>query len=189
MYLVFDLETTGLPEFRKGLRRYYDPESSSDRYSKSRIVSVAWILFNDRDQTIRARHALIRPTGFVSDDSSIATSIHGITSEALERFGEDFVEVFSDFYRDIQLADCVVGHNVDFDLNVLRAELSARSVARDLSQHLKKKRKRCTKDLGSGKRLGELYKELIGDDLEGAHNALVDVEACAVCYSILKDVG
>jgi len=186
-YMVFDLETTGLPDFKSGKNRFYCPEKEFNKYYKSRIVSVGWLLYKEDGELLRSRHAIIKSVGFVSDDTSIASHIHGITKNVIEDYGENFESVFSSFLEDLKIADRVVGHNVDFDINVLRAEVNIRKSVVEINTILKNKEKICTKTLGKGKKLTQLYLDLFGEHLLGAHNALIDSEACAACYNILKN--
>ncbi|KAG2485899.1 hypothetical protein HYH03_015344 [Edaphochlamys debaryana] len=86
---------------------------------------------------------------------------------------------------------CVLlaGHNVGFDLAVVGSELW-RLGRHDQARALLAHPAACTGALcklllGGFRRLGELYSELTGNELEGAHNALADTEACAVCLQHL----
>ena len=62
MNFVFDTETTGLPA-RKSYDDYYAPENL-EKYDKSRIVSIAWILFSG-PRIISKNYFVIRPEGFL----------------------------------------------------------------------------------------------------------------------------
>ena len=52
-----------------------------------------------------------------------STQIHGITNEMSREKGKMVKGVLNDFFCDLQSADLLVGHNVSFDINMMKVEL------------------------------------------------------------------
>jgi DNA polymerase III epsilon subunit-like protein len=91
-------------------------------------------------------------------------------------------------------ARALVAHNIDFDTNVVGAEL----VRAEIDNPLPEKRRRCTMKESAdycklpGKygykwpSLTELHEILFGSPFEGAHDAAADCLACMNCFFELK---
>jgi DNA polymerase III epsilon subunit-like protein len=185
-YLVFDTETTGLPQFERH-RRGFPPPSAFARYDCSRVVSIAWMLVRATDHVVVWEDkGLVRPEGF--DIPAQATAIHGITTARALAEGEPFDDIMRRFST--CLSGEVVGHNVDFDVHVLGAELARRGAkwAECLARLLKAKRT-CTMamaknvlDLAANPKLGVLHRLLFDEPPAGPlHDAQVDTLACFRC--------
>jgi DNA polymerase III epsilon subunit-like protein len=93
--------------------------------------------------------------------------------------------------RFLNTTDVVVGHNIEYDEQVIRDELARLGRAGDYQpmKSMKSSTEYC-KLQGRGfafksPRLGELYKHLFGEWFEGAHDAMVDVEATSKSFSEL----
>lgn len=104
--LLFDTETTGLPKSRKSARQ--GPNNWPH------LVSIAWILLDD-DRVVEEKYRIVKPKGWTIPEDS--TKIHGITNEKANAEGVSLDSVIQEFLA-IQ-ADCLVAHNLEFDLNVL----------------------------------------------------------------------
>ena len=104
--VVFDVESTGL-------------DTTVDE-----IVQIAAIRLN-RDGSIKSKfNHLVKPTRAVG--TSVA--VHGITDENLAANGQDPREVFTEFMKFAEGA-VLVGHNVNYDLNILTSQMSRLSMA------------------------------------------------------------
>lgn len=106
--LFFDTETTGLPVWKE----------PSDHPDQPHIVDIAIDLW-DGDQLTRQFDAIVNPGIEIPEDVS---SIHGITTEMARDTGitkEALLEAFMDM---AQGADLIVGHNVSFDIRMIRIE-------------------------------------------------------------------
>ncbi len=200
MYLAFDTETTGLPA-RKSYSDYYPPEKL-EKYDRSRIVSIAWILFSD-SETFAKHYYVIKPNGFVIDDRSKATEIHGITQEIADKDGVDLLSVLKALYIDLSRCETLVAHNLQFDKNILLSEIHRLlqqegspdpTLEKLLASYLSKKEfctmKKTINIVGAlnknGRlkypRLDELHTHYFGTNVLNAHNALADTEACCRCF-------
>ena len=177
-YLFFDTETTGLP------KNYNAPASDTDNWP--RLVQLAWLVTDEKGEVISKHNYIVKPDGFIIPLA--ASAVHGIEhSKALE-VGEDLLEVLKSFAESMDLhKPTVVGHNVSFDINVLAAEF----IRRGMKPALLEAESYCTMketinfcDLPNKKypKLIELHRKLFKTDFDGAHDALVDVLACAKCF-------
>ena len=101
-FCVFDTETTGT-----------DPD-------KDRIVQLSAIKFNlsNKQITEKSRFNIYINPQMLMDDKVI--NIHGITNEFIKDF-ETESEQFEDIYNFFGDAPIVIGHNIGFDNNFLKA--------------------------------------------------------------------
>jgi len=211
-YIVFDTETTGLPE-RKSYEIYY-PYTQLKKYEFSRLVSIAWAVYDDSEKII-SRYFIIKPEGFTINNSSKATEIHGITKEIAAEEGVDIHTVFLALLGDIDVENLqtLVAHNLEFDWHILLSEISRISrgknsqekvlVADDLMKLVHSLKKHCTMKMGTSvvkipqrySRSGwkypsmqELHEHLFGARFTDAHNAEADMLACNACYQRLVGI-
>lgn len=182
MYLIFDTETTGLP------RNYNAPVTDLDNWP--RVVQLSWQLHAADGSLISAQDYIVKPEGFTIPFNS--EKIHGISTERALAEGYPLSEVLTLFNQDLAKTKLVVGHNVDFDINITAAEF----IRADIKSRLLETRKLDTKDVstdyckipgGRGGRykwptLSELHKKLFGVAFDGAHNSAFDVDATARCF-------
>ena len=189
MLLFLDTETTGLPKY-----------SATDPIEKwPRVVQLAWSLY-DSDGTRESRNSfIIYPTDFAIPLDS--ARIHGITTERAKAEGVSLFKVLPQFNADVEKAETVVAHNLDFDLPIVTTEF----LRCGLETGLMNKQYFCTmksSDIinwcklpaNSGRgykypKLNELYSHLFEPEFVDSHNASADVEACAKCYFELKRRG
>jgi DNA polymerase III epsilon subunit-like protein len=128
--LVFDTETTGLPErvpgAQWGTAGEYWPYNMNEKYDNSRIVSIAWSFIRSYDKDIlegdSIKHYIRYPEGFTE---ILTTAIHGISMEQAKREGVPFADIFENcgLADAIYNADYIIAHNVMFDLHILQNEL------------------------------------------------------------------
>lgn len=187
MYLIFDTETTGLP------KRYEAPLTDSDNWP--RCVQLAWQLHNRAGGLIEQNAFLIKPDGFIIPFD--AETVHGISTDLAEKEGQPLKMVIQLFLEVLGKADFLVGQNLQFDVNILGAELHRLGIENTLSQ--KPILDTCTEvtaellKLPGGRggkfklpTLSELHQYLFDEKIEEAHNASADVEATARCFFELK---
>src|SRR5690606_11863994 len=104
----YDTETTGFP------KRNDAPLTDFDNWP--RMVQIAWQLHGEMGEFIEAKNFIIKPEGF--DIPYGAEKIHGIsTKKALEE-GHPLDEVLNQFNEAIKQAAFIVGHNVQFYINI-----------------------------------------------------------------------
>lgn len=197
--LVFDVETTGLPVRESYYKRFPEPRKF-EFYNGSRIVELAYKVYNDKNQLVKALSVLIKPNDFEIQNSDI----HGITQEMAVKYGTRIDIALANFLIDVDNVDLLVSHNIDFDLSIVLAEMW-RMISLGQNTHninyldietLSSKKNVCTMKEGQ-KQLGylrypklvDLYKTLCGNtNWKQEHRALDDVDKCAQCYFKLNIV-
>ena len=183
MYLIFDTETTGLPKNWKA------PITDTDNWP--RCVQIAWQLHDEMGELIEDQNYLIKPDNFEIPYES--QKIHGISTELALEAGKTLNEVLEKFNQSLEKSSFVIGHNVNFDINVIGCEFYRKQLKNGLSS--KKLLDTCTEDTallcelpgGRGGKyklptLIELYEFLFESSFKEAHNATADVEATARCF-------
>lgn len=120
----------------------------------------------------------------------LITKITGINDEMVED-APSFPEIYDDLCDFVLGEREVVGHNVNFDMNVLRHELRrigfelnfpwpcVRTCTIEMSYSIKNKRLK----------LGQLHELATGRAHEGSHRAKADVLATIECYKWLLSEG
>ena len=103
--LVFDTETTGLPESRN--------TSILETEKWPHIVQISWILYDCVNKEVLNVQDHIISCGV--DIPAESSAIHGIDNSMAQRKGVDLVPVMDAFDHDLQVADKVVAHNLSFD--------------------------------------------------------------------------
>ncbi len=184
MYLFFDAETTGVP------KNYKAPVSDLNNWP--RLVQIAWLITDAKGQELTSSEYVIKPHGFTIPPP--ATKIHGITTEQALREGTDLSPVLDLIAQDIDNASTLVAHNIQFDEKILGAEF----IRAGHPNYMEKKRRKCTMKSATNycripgqygykwPTLQELHRKLFVEDFSGAHDAMIDVRACAKCYFELK---
>jgi DNA polymerase-3 subunit alpha len=166
MYLIFDTETTGLP------KRWNAPLSDSDNWP--RCIQIAWQLHDENGTLIEHQDYLIQPEGF------------NIPYDAEKIMIEKFME-------SLAKSKFIVGQNVDFDLNILGAELYRLGIESTLPNYpvldtcTETTAQLCKIPGGRGGKfklptLTELHEFLFSETFQEAHNATADVEATSRCF-------
>ena len=187
MYLIFDTETTGLP------KNYNAPHTDLDNWP--RLVQIAWQLHDNKGNLLSDQNFIIKPVGFTIPFNSV--KIHGITTERALEEGKDLAEALQVFEEDIRKAQLLIGHNIEFDLNIMGAEFVRAALETKMwdTSHY------CTKDEttdfvqipgGRGGKfkwptLTELHTKLFGKAFDDAHDAAYDVDATSRCFFGLID--
>lgn len=179
-YLFFDVETTGLP------RDWKAPMKDLDNWP--RVISLAFILISDTGLPLMEKHLLIRPDGWVMPEADFWKE-NGFSQEKSMEEGIPIAEALAEFVMAVNQAQVMVAHNMNFDYNVIGAEMLRGGIKAE-----GKRVKVCTMNSSielcqlPGRfgykfpKLIELYQFLFKKDFEGAHDALVDVRACSECF-------
>jgi DNA polymerase-3 subunit alpha len=190
--LCFDVETTGLPKFKNdGVSRYYDP-CHTKFYDSSRVVSISWILSDDKDHNILSTdNFIVKPDKFIIPQFSI--NIHNITNNMAHTKGKNMRYVLDQFYEDICLADILVGHNVEFDINVIKSEMFRYNKI-NMCTTMDEKIKQCTLQIGQKflnigfrPKLEFLFEKLFNEKPKNCHNSLYDSLYSMNCYFEMKE--
>ncbi len=185
MYLVFDTETSGLPQGR-------DPKQPS-HFATARLVSISWIVL-DADLNVQQKGTkLVYPADFVIGPGSVA--VHGISQAYALQNGEPVHNVLDAFYEALAPCSTLVAHNISFDIGVILSECY-RSSRYDIAKKLEKCAKYCTMAKGrellhlkKSPKLAELHEALYNEGITNAHDAEFDTHYCARCFQALKKLA
>lgn len=200
--MIFDTETTDLcPKY------IHLNMDNVDKWPS--IMQLSYIMFNEETNRItKIRDYIIKiPENIPISDDSI--KIHGITREFSVNNGVDILPVLFEFMSDFEKAGKILGHNLEFDLKLLKAE-----IMRKIKYELYYFEKVCfeeylayihnfksyictmreTTDLCGIERtnrrgkyikfpsLNELHFKLFETTPKNLHNALNDILVCLRCY-------
>lgn len=193
--LFIDTETTGLP-LNNNL-------PYTDLKNWPYLVQVALIIEDDNYGILAKRNIILKPNGYTIPES--ATKIHGISNERAVKNGEDRDKVISFLDLALYKSDIIIGHNVSFDLNVIKSEIIR---IKGIENALFKKKKHIVIDtMKMGRnickipnlsfhtrlslpnkypKLDELYYKLFNKHFNNQHDAMADVQAAYDCYYELK---
>jgi len=202
-YLIFDTETTGLPNYKLPVNHTSQPH----------IVQLAALLCDDIGQTYGQINLIIEP---VVEVPKIASDIHGITTEIAQLTGVNIAVALQCFTALYDKCDMLVAHNIEFDLQMIRryypydlagqkwfdykpgfcTKLNSTAIVKaplnDRQLAAKARNPGWTPPGGwpeyKDPTLAECYKHFFNKEIEGAHNAMVDVEACRDVFLSLKKV-
>lgn len=183
MYLIFDTETTGIPHNKTA------PITDLDNWP--RLVQIAWQLHDRNGKLLSQHNYIVQPDGF--DIPYKAEQIHGISTKRAREEGHDLMSVLASFIQDLSRTSLLVGHNIEFDINIIGAEFIRRQLAPEQFLNIAKvdtgiaSTEFCQLSGGIGGRLKmprllELHEKLFNKGFGDAHDASYDVAATARCF-------
>ena len=189
MYLIYDTETNGLPQYYKA------PSTETDNWPK--MVSIAYMVCSEDGEKLFQGYFEIKPTWSKSDHDLVAQRTHGLSYEHLMQNGVDVKEVISRIIPHLYYCQYHIGHNLNYDSNILACEMfrnNTLGVANKTTHYI------CTMQASTDyckipnpkykgykwPKLTELYDKLFMEEVEDAHNALADVKATQRCFFELK---
>ena len=183
MYLAFDTETTDLPRSHLERTHPFQPH----------LIQFAGIVVDEMGYELDRLVTLVkpRPRAILSAEAYAA---HGISLERAGLEGMDPVDVFHWFTAKAACADRIIGHNVQFDIQIMTI-LGARLTGEvwvppcpifcTMSHAAPKVNLPPTaRMLAAGRNhpksptLSECVSHFFGEELPDAHDAGADVEAC-----------
>ncbi len=193
--LVFDTETTGLPEKEASI------------YDKSKwpyIVQLSYILYD-----LSNNSSLIK-NNYIKLDKSVTISqesfnIHNISREILDEQGINIITALKEFNECLKICDIVVGHNISFDKRLIFVECFRHNVTQYFTQFINNQKihkpEFCTMKNTTqfckverlsktnqvyikNPKLSELYLILFPNEPlpKDLHNSLIDVAITLRCY-------
>lgn len=178
MSLILDTDTTGLAMCSNYKNLY--------RYNNCRIVQLSYMLCDEDFNCINMYDTIIKANGFKIFNSYI----HGIT-DSIAKTGNDFIKEAKIFMIALKKVSHIIAHNAPFDMNVIKSELYRHNLL-DIIEELNKKEVICTmrttKNIANIKaktklgktyikmpKLNELFSNIVGEELQNAHNSKYDV--------------
>jgi DNA polymerase III epsilon subunit-like protein len=112
-YIATDTEGSGLFDYYK----------AADAPGQPRLAAIGMILVDENLNETERHSFLIKPNGWVFDNSSEAAQVNGLTHERLMDEGIDVKTALRIYGDAIDNRRIVVGHNVLHDLKMMRAEM------------------------------------------------------------------
>lgn len=193
--LFYDTETTGLPLFN---------EPSDDPRQPHLVQLAAALVDVDTRRTVASMDVIVRPDGFAIPDD--VSKIHGITTAHAAEVGVPeamAIAMLLDLWGGNRIR---VAHNEDFDARIVRIGL-LRHAGRETAERWARGAAQCTARLSTpilklpptermraaGRfhhktpNLGEAYRHFTGQELQNAHTALADVQACMAVFFAMQD--
>jgi DNA polymerase-3 subunit epsilon len=195
MILFFDTETTG----------FVDDRMPPGHECQPHIVQLAALLTDSDGKEYAAFNSVVQVPADVMVPAA-ASGVHGITTHISHTFGIYPTAANYMWDRMAQMAHTIVAHNIKFDRAVMETAFMRRppvnskaGIPTDLNSRHADKAWVCTMEMASPilnlpptdrmkaagfdkpkpPKLEECVKYFFGEDLDGAHDALVDVRACA----------
>lgn len=113
--LVFDTETTGLPQ-----TKILNPDTL---YQWPTIVQFSYVIYDiSLNEIMESKDYIIKvPEHVLIPEDS--TKIHGINNEISSNKGILIDIVLNEFFYYLRNVDCIIGHNIKFDINMINVEL------------------------------------------------------------------
>ncbi len=188
--LIFDTETTGLPNKKYGGSKY------------GYIVQISWIMIDlSTHKLLKTRDYIIRIPYNIKIPKE-ASDIHGITNKIMRQKGTNIKPVLREILNDMRLSNVVVAHNINFDISFLKIESFRNGLGNIYNTlHIKKYdtmfKGKIIADTyrispTSGKKilkvpkLLELHEKLFKTTPLNLHNSLIDIYVCLRCYYKLE---
>lgn len=192
MILFFDTETTG----------FFDDRLPIDHEAQPYIVQLAAQLCDDMGSPVAGFSFIVSNPGVEIPER--AAVVHGITTEKAIQFGVSAEFALNAFTHLYQRADLICAHNIKFDKGILEVAI-ARYYGRTMPL---RKPLFCTMEAASPiiklpptermraagfdkpkpPKLEECIRHFFNEELDGAHDAMVDLTACRRVYLHLKSI-
>jgi DNA polymerase III epsilon subunit-like protein len=201
--LVFDTETTGLPQ-----SKIISPDTLK---LWPHIVQFSYVIYDtDANDIVVSSDDIVKVgKDVVISDGSI--ELHGITKEISQNKGKNINELIDVFCNHLKSVDVLVGHNIEFDIKMLKVELLRFIYSNTISDEKSIKYKNNLYDLSNfeniyctmqksidlcgikkqdkfGKeynkypKLIELHQKLFNTSPDNLHNAFNDILITLRCY-------
>ena len=195
--LAFDTETTGLPV------SYNAPLTDLSKWPY--IVQLSYIVFDTLKKEILdyTDHIIKLDTDVLITPESVA--IHHITAARSQKTGIPIERALQEFSEAVQDVDLIIGHNIQFDKNLLTVEFNRNKMKNALYRNGRPLSEYCTMKQNvelcklpfvnknntvmshyKWPTLSELHVCLFNAVPQGTHNAIADVMICLRCYVYLQ---
>ena len=192
--IVFDTETTGLPTTRQ--------LNANAINNWPFIVQFSYIIYDmNTHKLIKTFDSLVKINELVKIDPK-SIEIHGIHKEQCIREGKHIVDIVSEFMTDLNQCETLIGHNIEFDRNMLIIEMLRNNLFETYMPVLQKKKNYCTMKNTvnlcnikvEGKsgiykkfpKLTELHEKLFYSAPKYMHNSFHDILITLRCYVKMK---
>lgn len=193
MILVYDTETSGFTK----------ENLPPDHPSQPHLVQLAARLMDVDGKVYHKMNMIVKPDGWTIPEG--ASKVHGITTELATRVGLSLRVVVACFLQMRYLSTLSVAHNESFDWLVVEAQIARLKVTPSVPWPERTCTMRKSTELvglpptpkmaragytkNKPPNLNELHTFLFGKGFDGAHDADVDMNACADCFLELRKRG
>ena len=188
--LTLDTETTGLPEVLRGMQ-----PRKEDLEKWPHIVQISWLMYDVQKGKIISEYDYVVQLPKGAKMSEESTAIHGITGR-MSKNGICLKDALGILRVCVEQSQMIVGHNLDFDLDVIRSATLRISKTYDRNTlfpavkiyycTMKHGRALCNLVKPDGylksPRLEELHHYLFQENATNLHNSMVDVLVCFRCF-------
>ena len=189
--LIFDTETSGLPEDRNA--------SIVSKEKWPFVLQLSYILYDtSNNELLDYSDKIVKiPNNIYISPESI--KIHNITREKCEKEGEYIEKLLKNFNEVLLKTDLIIGHNIEFDKKVLMVEYLRNKITHNFFVNniqipyfctMRKGKALCNltfktydgRIIPKSPKLIELYRHFFNDEPNGLHNSLIDTIVCLRCY-------
>lgn len=193
--LVFDTETTGLPE--KNASIY-------DHCNWPHIIQLSYILYDLSNNNTIIKDNYIKLSPIIPIDAS-SIAIHGLNHEIINKNGIHIIPALREFNEYLDKCDIVVGHNISFDKRLIFVECLRNKIDQKFTKFVNNQKickpEYCTmknttqfceiialsktnKTYIKQPKLIELYTKIFPNEPlpKQLHNSLVDILCTLRCY-------
>ena len=196
MKLFFDSETTGFP--------LWSEPSEGD--NQPHLVQLSGLLIDGAGAEHEMMDFIIKPEGWSWTMEEEAARTHGITMEHANEFGVSEKWAVEQFVELAERATSRVAHNEPFDARMVRIGLKRYGMGQHADDVWRPMERECTQRMSTkivnlppspkmkaknmnrpkAPKLVEAYKFFFGEELDGAHDGLIDARGCARVYYEIK---
>lgn len=194
--MVFDTETTGAPTGVSVVENH-------NVHLWPHVVQLSYIMYNtETNEIVKQKNDIIKvPNNIIIPNNVVL--IHGITNEISNNIGINIINPLIEFMDDYNKSDILIGHNIMFDVNMIRVELLRHVLYEEFNTLKKLKSYYCTminttklcnltkvnkRGVISPKwpKLIELHRHLFNTEPSDLHNAFNDILITLRCYFMIK---
>ena len=127
LILFLKTETTGLPPRKKLTKK------NSEKWPH--LVALHYKIghydkLSNKINIINKGYYIVKPDNY--EIPKISIKFHNITNEIANNKGYDLKKVLNKFFNDINDVKFIVGHNIPFDLNIIKSEILRNNLDHDL---------------------------------------------------------
>lgn len=184
-FLIFDTETSGLPDYAK----------PADADGQPRLAEFASILFDeDAPEVLIRNHLYIRPEGW--QIAPEMEPINGLTQDFLTEHGVPVGDVLSLYTYYVDSGVVVVTYNAQYDTKVMRGEMRRAGIDDRFEKTPNICLMRSCGGLGIEKagekkggfpKLTDAYRHFFDAEFDGPHRAPSDTEAAFQIFLKLRE--
>lgn len=190
-YKIFNYHLT-MPKKKWHQLLFIDTETTGLSYT-DQILQFAAIYGTFDGKKFHEEHRINQYINITTKINFFAQRVHGIKKSMVEQYG--YIDSYIDtFLKHIKKSDYIIGHNISFDIRMLRQECERIGKYHDrdnIKTFCTMKDINYIKELDCKKRprLGLLYTHLFWEEFENAHNAMSDIQATKDCFLELSNRG